>query len=201
MNELNIEPTSRPQLATFFDFITNPKKVVKDCSAHPPHSLGIVILLLVCLELVLNFRLLHDLGASPMALSQFTSTLVLIVIAEALVMITAHKIGRLFYKNGDLRTVRTFFNLSLWPLLLVLPFGLFSWTVGLPMFFNGVFLFFISGKILTDWKIILDRHYQFNRWQSALVLLALGGIVYTVIPIVMFFMFIGVIGDFIALLR
>ncbi len=195
------EESTGPRFSVLFDFIKNPKSVLKAWSQQPPHSLGILVLLMVGLELVLNHRLVHDLGAAPSAVRQFISLIFIILLGEAAVMTTAHKIGRLFYKKGNPKTVWTFFNLSLWPLLLVLPMGLVSWTVGLSSFFNGLLLFLLLGKILTDWKIILDRHYQFNRWQSALVVVALGGIAYTLVPIFMFFSILGSISEFISMLR
>jgi len=184
-----------------FEIIKNSKKTLKEISASPPHSLGVVVLLLVSLELVLNGRLINDLGSGPSAINQFIRTVFLILAAEGILIFAAHKMGRIFYRKGDPKSVWTLFNLSLWPLFIVLPIGLVVWTSGIPPFLNFLLFVFLAGKILTDWKIIIDRHYQFNRWQSALVVLVLGGMVYAVLPIILLFSFLGTISDLISLVR
>ncbi len=185
----------------FFDFIRQPKKVIKEWAGNPPHGLGLLVLFLVCLELVLNNRLMNDTGTGPSAIRQFFFYLFIILLGEALIISTSHKIGRLFYKKGNPGHVWTWFNLSLWPLLVLLPVGLITWTSGQSAFFNSLLMLLLAGKIVTDWKIIIDRHYQFNRWQSALILMALLGLFYAVLPIVFLFGFMETIGDLISMLR
>ncbi|MCB4755764.1 MAG: hypothetical protein LHV69_01795 [Elusimicrobia bacterium] len=190
-----LEPKRPHPFDAISDFLNDRKKKLEDWDAHPPHSLGICLLLVIVLELVLAHRLAHRQGPDPMIVRQFFSTAGNILIAEGLLIFAAHRFAGLFGKVGKPSNAFTFFNFSLTPLLLILPMALLIRAAGFPDAFRAFFLLLLALKVLANWKDVIEKTYLLTRLQSTLILVFLGMALWILIPIVMLMGFAEALKD------
>jgi hypothetical protein len=158
-----------PQCFSFSEFLNNTRASIEEWRKDPPHTLGLGILVATAFELVLAQRLFHGIGLSRSALPQFMNTLVFLAVLEVGFLLVCHRMASLFGKKGSWFTSLTFFHLGLAPLLLFLPLTLILWSAGVSAGIRLVVLLILVGKVLSNWKEVVQSTYKLTPLQITAV--------------------------------
>lgn len=172
-------------MATLITFLKNPKPKINAMRTNPPYVLGWGIFFLVSLELALAQHLNQGLAGGIDLFFSSISNALFILIIELIFVGTAHQISGLFEKKGKILIALTISHMSLGFLLLFLPFSLWIWASGGTNIPGILLLLLLIGKIFSDWKLIAETYYRLKKWQSALIVLSLGSIVYLIVPLML----------------
>jgi len=197
-----LQPSSRFDLSQWekvIQYISERKKVLKMWRSHPPHSIGICVLMGVCLEIQLAKRVFFDMGPGPSIFGDFFGILIFIFAAQLFVGYTGHRVAYIFNKRGKFSTVLTFFNLDLLPLLLYLPATLLIMAGNNSGGLRFLILLLLVFKVFTNWKDSLEINYSLTRWQSALIMGGLSLTLYLLLPTITMMAFYGSIQDLVEL--
>ncbi len=177
------------------DFFKNRRRQLQDWDSNPPHTLGWFVLFLVALELVVAWRMTQSRGFSREIIGQTISIGFFLLVIEMALAKVGQEVGEFFKKKGRFFTTLTFFNISLMPLLLILPIALLNWTLpkfGLLVLLMVVVLF---TKVLANFRESLEISFEFSRLQSALVLYLSSGLITVGVFIAIYISLFSILSD------
>ncbi len=192
---LSTEHGQRTIFHEIADFFKNRRRQLQDWESTPPHRLGWFILVFVSLELVLSWRLSNQKGLGRDLVSQTLSVGMLLLLLEMALAKVGQEVGEFFKKKGSFFTTITFFNISLLPLLLVLPLTLLNWTLPQFSLMVVVVMLFLISKVFANFRESLEISFEFSRLQSALVLYLSSGLITVGIFLALYISFFGFIGE------
>lgn len=136
----------------------------------PPQLLAIAVLFAVALELTLSARLVENGGVSMTLLKGFGETLLIVAGVELGLAIITAQAAEIFGKSGKTGALLTFFNLSLTPLLLILPVTVVTYISGRLAAIRLLLYFILLVKVLGNWRDAMELVYKFSKMQSAIVM-------------------------------
>lgn len=165
-------------------FLRDRQRQLRALAAHPGHSLGFCLFLVVVLELVLSRRLSHSLGAGPDVLPQFAKTAVTLLFVEGTAAFVFHQGAKIFGKKGNPWILLTLFHWSELPLLLLLPMNVMGRLSGGVDGLMNLLTALLVFKVLVGWKESAEVVYGFTRRESLTVIY--GSIAVLILAIVIF---------------
>lgn len=177
------------------------RRQLQDWDSAPPHKLGFLILGLVALELVIARLLFHGQGLWAHLIPGFISTAIIILLFEGILLKTTAEFAQFFKKKGDWKTTFTFFNLGLFPMLLFLPITLAVWVCGGPQILRVLVFLFFALKVLSNWRESIEITHEFTRLQSTILMSSVIGIGSLLVVLLFYISLIGVVADFLSILR
>jgi hypothetical protein len=175
--ELLSEKPRKPSLIEDFErLLVNRKWSWARWTQKPPQGLALIILVAVALELTVSSRLLSGNGVSFSLMGGFGGTLLIVTLIELGMALIATQAAEIFGSKGRSGHVLTFFNLSLTPLLLVLPVTVVTYISGRLAVIRLMLYFLLVVKVLSNWREAIELVYKFTKMQSAIVMYVASGI-------------------------
>jgi hypothetical protein len=156
------------------DFFLKRRHQLQDWDSNPPHGFGFAVLFLVAMKLTLCNKLMAQTGLTLSFLSQTCGVAVGLLLLELVLANIAKQIGRLYHKKGRILTTLTLFNLSLLPLLLVLPVSLLIYFSGHLQGLGFIITLLLCLKVLGNWREALEISYEFSNSLSLLAIVVTG---------------------------
>ena len=169
-----------PDINRLFKFVINPRKT---WLTRPSHKWGFGILVLVAFELSLGMRLKREMGLDISLVGQTISTILVILIIEAIIIQTSAQISSIFEKKASKWNIFTLFHFSLTPFLLILPLTLLLWTSSRAMLLQSLLILLVGLKTFQNWKAIIEVSFKLKPWQGAIVVACLGIGLYLLLPL------------------
>jgi len=182
-------------------YIKDRRKQLQDWEAAPPHSFGWMIFGMLVLELTLSRRLFFQLGIGVPALSQAMGTALLLILVQGLLTKAAADASLYFHKKGSWKTMFTFLNIGLFPMLLFLPLTLAGWAMGWGGAFRLVLFLLLALKVFANWRETLEITYEFNKLQSVIILYVTTGILVFGMVALFYLSFFKFLSDFLSVLN
>ncbi len=190
-------PTSRPASFSekFERLLTNRAWVWPRWTERPPHGLGLGILFVVCAEFALTSHLLRMENLSWYVVRDTgIAALILAFIEGALALITTQA-ATVFEKQGSTRTLMTFFNLSLVPLLAYLPVTLVLVMSGANPTYRLIFLCVFVVQVLLRWQEAIELIYKLSKTQTMILLYILSAVTFVTLLIGSYIFLFGKLAD------